>query len=153
MYDDTIAAVATAVGDAGIGIVRMSGPEAVALLWSVFRPGGGPDTVPKSAVESHRVYYGQVIDPSTGERLDEALAICMLAPRSYTREDVVEIHCHGGPLPVRRVLQAVLQAGARLAQPGEFTLRAYLNGRIDLAQAEAVAEVVRSGPNEGWPSP
>ena len=149
MYDDTIAAVATAVGDAGIGIVRMSGPEAVALLWRVFRPGSGPDPVPETTVESHRVYYGQVIDPSTGERLDEALAICMLAPRSYTREDVVEIHCHGGPLPVRRVLQAVLQAGARLAQPGEFTLRAYLNGRIDLAQAEAVAEVVRSRTDRG----
>ncbi len=151
MYDDTIAAISTAIGDSGIGIVRISGPSALPLLCRVFRSAGrdfDPDT-DCTQFDSHRVYYGRAVDPATGAVLDEAIAICMLAPRSYTREDVVEIHCHGGPLPVQRVLFAVLQAGARLALPGEFTMRAYLNGRVDLAQAEAVADVIRARTDRG----
>ncbi|MHB0869631.1 MAG: tRNA uridine-5-carboxymethylaminomethyl(34) synthesis GTPase MnmE [Chloroflexota bacterium] len=142
MYDDTIAAIATSAGEAGIGIVRISGRDALPLLRRVFRP----ESIP---FESHRVYYGHAIDPATGDTIDEVLALCMMAPRSYTREDVVEIHCHGGPVPLQRVLLATLQAGARPAQPGEFTLRAYLNGRVDLAQAEAVADVIRSRTERG----
>ncbi|MCL4368830.1 MAG: tRNA uridine-5-carboxymethylaminomethyl(34) synthesis GTPase MnmE [Actinobacteria bacterium] len=151
MYDDTIAAISTAVGDAGIGIVRISGPQALPVLQRVFRV-VGRDAAPHGETprfDSHRVYYGRAVDPATGGVLDEALAICMLAPRSYTREDVVELHCHGGPVPVQRVLLAVLQAGARLALPGEFTMRAYLNGRVDLAQAEAVADVIRARTDRG----
>jgi tRNA modification GTPase len=151
MYDDTIAAISTAVGDAGIGIVRLSGPESLTILQRVFRSGGRQSTVggTGSPFESHRVHYGRAKDPATGEELDEVLALCMLAPRSYTREDVVELHCHGGPVPVQRVLLAALRAGARLALPGEFTLRAYLNGRVDLAQAEAVADVIRARTERG----
>ncbi len=144
MYDDTIAAISTAVGDAGIGIVRISGREAVAILRRIFVPAAG-----KVPLESHRVYYGRAVDPSTGDSIDEVLAICMLAPRSYTREDLVELQCHGGPVPLQRLLLAVLKAGARAASPGEFTLRAFLNGRIDLAQAEAVADAIRSRTDRG----
>jgi tRNA modification GTPase len=146
MYDDTIAAISTAVGDSGIGIVRISGGQAVAVLRHVFAPSGQRGD---GALESHRVYHGHAVDPSTGEVIDEVLALCMLAPRSYTREDVVEIHCHGGSVPVQRLLLAVLAAGARLALAGEFTMRAYLNGRVDLAQAEAVADVIRSRTERG----
>lgn len=176
MYDDTIAAISTAVGEAGIGIVRISGRDALAVLGRVFVParrasssGGGdhPDPPPLRegpgedthrspliarhplAIESHRVYYGHAVDPSAGDVIDEVLALCMLGPRSYTREDVVELHCHGGPVPLQRILLAVLQSGARPALPGEFTLRAYLNGRIDLAQAEAVADVIRARTERG----
>lgn len=151
MYDDTIAAVATAVGDAGIGIVRISGPQALPVLCRIFSPAGrdAPSEAGEPSFHSHQVYYGKATDPDTGEGLDEVLALCMLAPRSYTREDVVEIHCHGGPVPVQRVLSAALRAGARLALPGEFTLRAFLNGRVDLAQAEAVADVVRARTDRG----
>ncbi len=148
MYDDTIAAIATSVGEAGIGIVRLSGRDAQAILRRIFRPASSPKGLDAS-FESHRVYYGHAVDPSNGAAIDEVLATCMLAPRSYTREDVVEIHCHGGPVPLQRVLLATLQAGARPAMPGEFTLRAYLNGRIDLAQAEAVADVIRSRTDRG----
>jgi tRNA modification GTPase len=144
MYDDTIAAISTAVGEAGIGIVRISGRDAVPILHRVFKAAGG-DGEP----QSHRVCYGRAIDPEDGTVLDEVLAICMLAPRSYTREDVVEIHCHGGPLPLQRLLECVLRAGARSAMPGEFTLRAFLNGRVDLAQAEAVADVIRARTDRG----
>ena len=176
MYEDTIAAISTAVGEAGIGIVRISGRDALAVLGRVFVPmrrttssGGDDPPVPSPsgdgsgedadrswlvadrppAVESHRVYYGHAVDPSAGDVIDEVLALCMRGPRSYTREDVVEIHCHGGPVPLQRVLLAVLRSGARLALPGEFTLRAYLNGRIDLAQAEAVADVIRAKTERG----
>ena len=166
MYDDTIAAISTAIGEAGIGIVRLSGPDAVPILERIFRPAPrtspppGPiplgegeshhsSSVTHHSFESHRVYYGHILDPFTGEVIDEVLAFCMRAPRSYTREDVVEIQCHGGPAPLQRVLLGALRAGARLAQPGEFTLRAYLNGRIDLAQAEAVADVIRSRTEQG----
>lgn len=139
MYvEDTIAAISTAAGEGGVGIVRVSGPDAPSIAHRVFRRGFNGD------FESHRFYYGSVIDTVTGEVVDEAMAVLMVRPRSYTREDVLEIQCHGGYLVTRRVLELVLAAGARLAEPGEFTRRAFLNGRIDLVQAEAVIDVIRA---------
>ena len=134
MYRDTIAAISTPLGEGGIGIVRLSGEGATAVARAIFAGG----------LSDRRLQYGHIIDPQTGERVDEVLVSFMAAPHSYTREDVVEINCHGGPLPLQRILQLALRQGARLAQPGEFTLRAFLNGRIDLAQAEAVLDVVRA---------
>jgi tRNA modification GTPase len=134
MYRDTIAAISTPLGEGGIGIVRLSGAEALSIARAVF-PG---------KLSDRRLSYGHIIDPQTGERVDEVLVSYMAAPHTYTREDVVEINCHGGPLPLQCILQLALRRGARLAQPGEFTLRAFLNGRIDLAQAESVLDVVRS---------
>ncbi len=142
--DDTIAAISTPIGEGGIGIVRFTGPDAEAILMRVFSPAGrGPET-DGFAPESHRFYYGQVIDRGSGTTVDEVLAVLMRAPRTYTRQDVAEIHCHGGIVPLRQTLKLVLRSGARLAEPGEFTLRAFLNGRIDLAQAEAVLDIVRA---------
>jgi len=135
---DTIAAIATPLGEGGIGIVRISGDAALDIAGRIFsgkRNGG---------LASHRFYYGELLDPASGAALDEVMLVAMRAPRSYTREDVVEIHCHGGYLLVQQVLALVLRQGARLAQAGEFTQRAFLNGRIDLIQAEAVIEVIRS---------
>src|SRR6266849_11035950 len=133
---DTIAAVATPLGIGGIGVVRVSGPAALSIAQRVFvRPNG----VPLTYLESHRVYYGFVVDDH-GERVDEALLCLMRRPRSYTREDVAEISCHGGVMTTQRVLEAVLAQGARVAEPGEFTKRAFLNGRLDLTQAEAVID-------------
>lgn len=140
MDGDTIAAIATSAGSAGIGIVRVSGPDAVAIADRIFIPAGGGSL---SSSESHTVHYGFIVDG--GERVDEAIAILMLSPRSYTREDVVELDCHGGPFVLRRVLNSALRHGARLADPGEFTKRAFLNGRIDLSQAESVMDVIASG--------
>ncbi len=146
MYNDTIAAIATPPGEGGIGTVRLSGPASEAILRTIFAPASGrlPDVI-----ESHRLAFGQIHDPQTGDKVDEALAALMRAPHSYTREDVVEIDCHGGTVPLQRVLNLCLRGGARLAQPGEFTLRAFLNGRLDLAQAEAVLDVVKARTNEG----
>jgi len=135
---DTIAAIATAIvpQQGSVGIVRLSGVTALAIAKAMFRaPGQQP-------WESHRILYGFVTDPATGHTVDEALLLLMLAPRSYTREDVVEFHCHGGVMAVQQVLQVCLNQGARLAQAGEFTLRAFLNGRLDLTQAEGVADLV-----------
>ncbi|HEY8345806.1 MAG TPA: tRNA uridine-5-carboxymethylaminomethyl(34) synthesis GTPase MnmE [Symbiobacteriaceae bacterium] len=137
---DTIAAVATAPVEAGIGVVRISGPEALQVGDRAFRPRRGK---PLSQRRSHTVSYGFVVD-RFGQQVDEALALVMRGPHSYTGEDVVELQCHGGPVAVRKVLQVALEAGARLAEPGEFTRRAFLNGRLDLSQAEAVVEVVRA---------
>ena len=134
--NDTIAAIATALSPSGIGIVRISGPQATAVAAKVF---AGGDV---SAFESHTVHYGHIVNPADGSVIDEVMLLVMRAPRTYTREDTVEIDCHGGVLVTKRVLEAVLAAGARLAEPGEFTRRAYLNGRIDLSQAEAVAGVI-----------
>jgi tRNA modification GTPase len=134
MYRDTIAAISTPLGEGGIGIVRLSGAEALSIAETIF-PG---------KLSDHRLSYGHIIDPQTAELIDEVLVSYMAAPHTYTREDVVEINCHGGPLPLQRILQLALRHGARLAQPGEFTLRAFLNGRIDLAQAEAVLDVIRA---------
>jgi len=138
---DTIAAISTPMGESGIGIVRLSGPGSLAILRRLFAPRGASR---QSAFPSHRLRYGVVTDPDTGEVIDEALAAYMRAPRTYTREDVVEINCHGGPLPTQRILQLALSCGARLAQPGELTLRAFVNGRLDLAQAESVMDIVRA---------
>lgn len=134
----TIAAIATAIvpQQGSIAIVRLSGSEAVAIAQRLFIAPG------QQVWESHRILYGYVCNPSTGQQVDEALLLLMLAPRSYTREDVVEFHCHGGMIAVQQVLQLCLEAGAVLAQPGEFTLRAFLHGRLDLTQAESVADLV-----------
>jgi len=137
---DTIAAVSTPPGQGGIGIVRLSGPLALPILRSVFR---GPDGRPAEAFPPQRLRYGRIVD-TDGAPLDEVLAVFMAAPRTYTREDVAEIHCHGGHAAVREVLRRVIQEGARPAEPGEFTVRAFLNGRIDLTRAEAVMDVVRA---------
>ncbi|MBW4695419.1 MAG: tRNA uridine-5-carboxymethylaminomethyl(34) synthesis GTPase MnmE [Lyngbya sp. HA4199-MV5] len=134
----TIAAIATAIVPAqgSVGIVRLSGTEAVAIARALFHAPG------QQAWDSHRILYGHVRHPQTDQMVDEALLLLMLAPRSYTREDVVEFHCHGGIIPVQQVLQLCLEQGARLAQPGEFTLRAFLNGRLDLTQAESITDLV-----------
>ena len=138
MADDTIAAVATAIapGEGSVAIVRLSGPEAEAIGRLLFVPVG------VQPWESHRVLYGHVCDPASAERVDEALLLLMRAPRSFTRETVVEFHCHGGLICVQRVLELVLTSGARRALPGEFSQRAFLNGRLDLTRAEAVSELV-----------
>ena len=135
---DTIAAIATAIvpEQGSIGVVRLSGPEALAIAKVLFTAPG------KQNWESHRILYGHVRDPQTQTAIDEALLLLMLAPRSYTKEDVVEFQCHGGIIPVQQVLQLCLNQGARLAQPGEFSLRAFLNGRLDLTQAESISELV-----------
>lgn len=133
---DTIAAISTPPGNGGIGIVRVSGDRASVIADTLFKP------VHNGGLISHRFYFGSVVDFQSGELLDEAMAVIMRAPRSYTREDVLELHCHGGMLVVERVLEQVLRAGARLAEPGEFTRRAFLNGRIDLVQAEAVMDII-----------
>jgi tRNA modification GTPase len=136
--DDTIAAVATAVaaGQGSVAIVRISGPQAETIGERLFHTPG------RQVWESHRVLYGHVVDPASGERVDEALLLLMRAPRSFTRETVVELHCHGGLVAVRRVLELVLEAGARRAGPGEFSQRAFLNGRLDLTRAEAIGEMI-----------
>lgn len=135
---ETIAALATAVvpQQGSVGIVRVSGAEAIAIARTLFHAPG------KQQWESHRILYGYVRHPQTHDVVDEALLLMMQAPRSYTREDVVEFHCHGGIMPVQQVLQLCLEAGAKLAQPGEFTLRAFLNGRLDLTQAESISDLV-----------
>lgn len=136
-FKDTIAAISTPIGEGGIGIVRLSGTDAEDIAGRIFRRKGS------GGLRSHRFYYGEIVDPESGDSLDEVMVVLMKAPRSYTREDVLEIQCHGGSLMVRKVLELVLRCGARLAEPGEFTKRAFLNGRIDLLQAEAVIEVIR----------
>jgi tRNA modification GTPase len=142
MYDDLIAAIATAVGEAGIGVVRLSGPGAGALVGGLVR--AWPEARPAGAawLPSHRLRHGYLVDPADGRVVDEVMVVRMAAPRSYTREEVVEIHTHGGPIAVREALALTLRHGARLAEPGEFTLRAFLNGRLDLSQAEAVMHVI-----------
>jgi tRNA modification GTPase len=135
---DTIAAVSTPSGNGGIGIVRVSGDQASVIGESIFK------SVNSGGLISHRFYFGSIVDPQTGELLDESMAVIMRSPRSYTREDVLELHCHGGMLVVERILSLVLRCGARLAEPGEFTRRAFLNGRIDLVQAESIMDIIGS---------
>ncbi len=140
---DTIAAIATPMGEGGIGIVRLSGSLCPEIARRILkRKADGP-------WESHRLYYGHVIDPESGMIVDESLCVLMKGPKSYTREDVLEIHCHGGSLATELVLELVLREGARLAEPGEFTKRAFLNGRIDLTQAEAVIDLIRAKTSAG----
>jgi len=138
LQGETIAAIATAIvpQQGSIGIVRLSGNQAIAIAQTLFKACG------KQQWESHRILYGYIHHPQTHALIDEALLLPMRSPRSYTKEDVVEFHCHGGIIPVQQVLQLCLEQGARLAQPGEFTLRAFLNGRLDLTQAESISELV-----------
>ena len=137
--DDIIAAISTPIGVGGIGIVRMSGAGSIPVADNIFR---GKKKL--SEKDSHTLSYGKIIDPGTNEVIDEVLVSVMKAPSTYTKEDVVEINCHGGSLVTRRVLEVLLNAGARLAEPGEFTKRSFLNGRMDLTQAEAVIDLINS---------
>ncbi len=139
MDESTIAALATPSGTGAISIIRLSGPGALQIAAAIFRPSSTP-----KPFESHRLTYGHVVDPAGGRVLDEVLLSVMRAPRSYTREDVVEINAHGGHHAARAILELVVREGARLAEPGEFTRRAFLNGRIDLTQAEAVCDLIRA---------
>ncbi|MFD1850994.1 tRNA uridine-5-carboxymethylaminomethyl(34) synthesis GTPase MnmE [Oceanobacillus bengalensis] len=138
METDTIAAISTPIGEGAIAIVRLSGKEAISITSEVFK---GKDL---QNVDSHTINYGKIIDRQTDEVADEVMVSVMRAPKTFTREDVVEINCHGGMVAVNRVLEILLSRGARLAEPGEFTKRAFLNGRIDLSQAEAVMDLIRA---------
>jgi tRNA modification GTPase len=142
---ETIAAIATPPGVGGVGIVRVSGPDAFAIGRRMFRPASGRAEEPVS----HVLTYGAVVDPATDEPLDDVLIAFFRAPHSYTSEDTVEINAHGGPLILQRILAATLALGARAARPGEMTLRAFLNGRIDLAQAEAVLTLINAETDAG----
>ncbi|MGC9140894.1 MAG: tRNA uridine-5-carboxymethylaminomethyl(34) synthesis GTPase MnmE [Caldimicrobium sp.] len=136
-FEDTIAAIATPPGRGAIGVIKISGENSLRILQKIFKP-----VKPRPYFESHRFYYGFIVDPETGDTIDEVLVVYMRKPFSYTREDVVEIHAHSGYLNLKKILELVLREGARPANPGEFTLRAFLNGRIDLAQAEAIEEII-----------
>jgi len=136
---DTIAAISTAIGEGGIGIVRVSGPDSILIVEGIFQAADG---APLADSQSHRLHYGRIV--VDGRPIDEVLVSVMCAPRTYTREDVVEINCHGGIVATRAVLDGVLAGGARLAERGEFTKRAFLNGRISLDQAKAVLDIVRA---------
>lgn len=139
--NETIAAISTALSDSGIGIVRISGDAAIYIVDSIFRSPSGKRILTK--VQSHTVHYGYIVGKEENV-IDEVMVVVMKAPKSYTTEDTVEINCHGGVLVVQKVLQTVLENGARMAEPGEFTKRAFLNGRIDLSRAEAVIDVIHS---------
>jgi tRNA modification GTPase len=141
MFDDTIAAIATPLGEGGLAVIRISGAQAFAVADKIFLPVGKKSTKP-SVATTHTIHFGKIV---RGEKLiDEVLLSVLRAPRTFTREDTIEISCHGGILPAKLVLDTILENGARLAEPGEFTRRAFLNGRIDLAQAEAVADLIHS---------
>jgi len=137
MEGDTITAISTPVGEAAIAIVRLSGPEAISITSEIF-------TKNLLEADSHTIHYGKIIHPETKEVAEEVMVSVMRAPKTFTREDVVEINCHGGMVAVNQVLEIVLSKGARMAEPGEFTKRAFLNGRIDLSQAEAVMDLIRA---------
>jgi tRNA modification GTPase len=148
MKSQTIAAISTPFGSGGIGILRLSGSRSVNIAASLFQKTTKSEQSNTGRQEkpfaSHRFYHGHVLDPDTQEIIDEVLVVAMLAPKSYTREDVVEIHSHSGVVVLRKIYEKVLSAGAVLAEPGEFTKRAFLNGRIDLTQAEAVADIINA---------
>ena len=143
--DDTIVAVSTPLGEGGIGIVRLSGPDAIAIAGRMFAAKDGKDV---SEYETYTVHYGHIVDEVKNREnkgyVDEVVLTVMRAPKSYTKEDVVEINCHGGPAALKKTLELAVRHGARVAQPGEFTRRAFLNGRIDLSQAEAVADIIKA---------
>lgn len=143
-YEDTIAAISTPMGIGAIGVVRISGPRAEAVAMELFRPKGKIQRL-----ESHKLYYGKIINPEDGSLVDEVLLTLMKKPKTFTCEDVVEINCHGGHLIVNKVLELVLKQGTRLAEPGEFTKRAFLNGRIDLTQAESIIDLIQSRTEAG----
>lgn len=141
LNEDTIAAVATGMGGAGIGIIRISGNKAIELGNMLFV---NPKGKTLEMAKSHELIYGKIVDPLTKKDIDEVLISKMKAPHSYTAEDIVEINCHGGIVPMRKILKLVIKSGARLAEPGEFTKRAFLNGRLDLTQAEAVIDIINA---------
>jgi len=143
---DTIAAISTPLGEGGIGILRLSGSVSIKIADKIIELPGGEKLI---QTHSHQMKLAHIVNPRTNETLDEALVSVMRAPKTYTREDVVEINCHGGIVALQETLKVAIEAGARLAKPGEFTKRAFLNGRIDLAQAEAVIDVIRSKTKEG----
>ena len=136
--EDTIAAIATAPGEGGIGIIRISGDESKSVLDKIFIPAN------PSSLQNRKMSYGNIVDPLSNKVIDEVLCVYMKGPKTYTVEDVVEINCHGGMVPLRKTLELVLANGARMAEPGEFTKRAFLNGRLDLSQAEAVIDVIKA---------
>lgn len=145
--DDTIAAIATASGEAGIGIVRISGEKSIEIIDKIFK---SKENKVLSQYKPRRITYGFIIDPEKEEKIDEVLVSYMRGPNTYTREDIVEINCHGGMIPVKKILELVLRNGARAASPGEFTKRAFLNGRIDLAQAEAIMDLISAKTEKGF---
>lgn len=137
---DTIAAISSAPGEGAIGIVRLSGDQAVAIADTVYQMGKKK----LANQDSHTIHYGHIVDPNDGQEIDEVMVSVMRSPKTFTREDIVEINCHGGMVATNRILELVLRQGAHLAEPGEFTKRAFLNGRIDLTQAEAVMDLIRA---------
>ena len=145
--EDTIAAIATPPGNGGIAIIRISGPKSSEMLELIFRPGRG--SITGMPPEPHRLYHGHIVNPSTNDIADEVLCVLMRSPNSYTGEDVVEIHSHGGHLVPKRILEILFSHGARPANPGEFSQRAFLNGKMDLAQAEAVSDIINARTEEG----
>ena len=142
--DDTIAAIATPLGYGGIGIIKLSGNEALPIVQQIFEPIHGPNIV-----KPRYLHFGQIVQPKTGQPIDEVLVAYMPGPHSYTRQDVVEIQAHGGVVPLQEILQTVLSLGARAAEPGEMTLRAFVNGRLDLTQAEAVLDIIHAKTEAG----
>lgn len=147
MIDDTITAIATAPGEAGISIVRISGPSSIDILDKVFKSKKG---ISIKEFPQRRIVYGHIVDREKDKVVDEVLVVYMKAPYTYTKEDVVEINCHGGIVPTRNILGLILKNGVRMAEPGEFTKRAFLNGRIDLAQAEAVMDLISAKTDKGF---
>lgn len=141
MIFDTIAAISTPMGEGAIAIIRLSGEESIQIVEKLFK---GISNKKLSLVASHTIHYGHLIDPKSGQNIEEVMVTVLKAPSTFTREDIVEINCHGGIVSASRVLKQVLLSGARLAEPGEFTKRAFLNGRIDLSQAEAVIDLIRA---------
>lgn len=143
----TIAAISSAVGEAGIGIVRMSGKNSLHILEKLFIKKNKEEQL---AMENRKLTYGHIVNPMDGSIVDEVLVVYMKSPYTYTREDIVEIYCHGGAISVKKILELLLENGARLAEPGEFTKRAFLNGRLDLSQAEAVIDLIRAKTDKGY---
>lgn len=144
---DTIAAISTAMGEAGIGIVRMSGKDSLDIGRKIFKGKINEDLID---VENRKLTYGYIYNPKNRKIVDEVLIVYMKSPHTYTREDIVEIYCHGGAISVKKILELLLENGARLAEPGEFTKRAFLNGRIDLSQAEAVIDLIRAKTDKSY---
>ena len=147
MKTDTIAAIATAMSDSGIGIIRVSGDQSFTVVDKIYRNKKNERALTRYA--THTIHYGFIVDINITEEnetiIDEVMVTVMKAPRSYTTEDTVEINCHGGILMMRKILDTVIKSGARIAEPGEFTKRAFLNGRIDLSKAEAVMDIIHAG--------
>lgn len=143
--DDTIAAISTPLGEGGIGIIRLSGKDSIKIAERIFYPAKSKKV---KEIPSHTILHGFIKDTSTGNVIDEVLLSIMRAPNTYTREDIIEINCHGGILPLRKVLELTIKEGARLAEPGEFTKRAFLNGRLDLTEAEAVLDLIKAKTDE-----